>query len=85
MSGPVDWFWREYAAQDEAKKEQKNKNFTTKKKKETIQAIKLYNHPPPRWILAPTWLPYDTRDPRLCEECNGGLERECVCVCVCLE
>lgn len=42
MSGPVD-VWHGWVARDEAKKEQKNKNFTTKKKKETIQAIKLYN------------------------------------------
>lgn len=60
-----------------AKKEQKNKNFTTKKKKETIQAIKLYNQLTTSWILAPTWLPYDTRDPTLCPECDR--------VCVCLE
>lgn len=40
-------------AQDEAKKEQKNKNLTTKKKKETTQAIKLYNQPTTTLDLRP--------------------------------
>jgi len=58
---------------------------TTKKKKETIGAIKLYNHRPARWIPAPTWFSfYDTGDPRLCRECDSGLKRECACVCVCV-
>lgn len=69
-------------AQDEAKKEQKNKNFTTKKKKETIQAIKLYNQSTTTQDFDPTWLPYDTRDPRLFWECDRGSEQEHVCACV---
>lgn len=82
-------WWRMFGmskgAQDEAKKEQKNKNFTTKSKKKTPKQSKQLSYIiylPPCWILAPTWLLYDTRDPRPCQECDRGSEWHRVCVCV---
>lgn len=57
-------------------------NFTTKKKKETIQAIKLYNQPTTMLDFGPMRLSYHTRDPRLREECD---RRSGWHLCVCLE
>lgn len=57
--------------QDEAMKEQKNRNFDYKEKEKKEQQSKQLSYIinlPQRWIFAPTWLlSYDTRDPRLCK------------------
>ncbi len=66
----------------ERTKEQKT-SLQRKRKKQSKQLSYIIN-PPPRWIWAPTWLPYNTRDPRLCQECGRGSERVCVCVCMCV-
>lgn len=56
----------------------KEQKLHYREKKETIQAIKLHNQPTP--TLAPTWLPYDTRDPRLHKNVAGVWTSVCVCV-----
>lgn len=81
MSGPAD-VWHEQVAQDEAKKEQKNKNFTTEKKKETIQAIKLHNQPTTMLDFGPHVTP---GTPGCVKNVAGVRSKECVYACVCLE
>lgn len=62
------------------RKNKRTKTWLQRKKKQPKQLSYIIN-PQPRWIWAPTWLPYDTRDPRLCRECDGFR----VTLCVCLE
>lgn len=72
-------------AQDEAKKEQKNKNFTTEKKKETIRAIKLHNQPTATLDFGPHVASLRHQGPQAVSRMWQGFGAKCVCVCVCLE
>lgn len=65
------------------RKNKRTKTSLQRKRKKQSKQLSYIISPPPCWILAPTWLPYDTRDPRLCQECGRGSEqRVCVCLCV---
>lgn len=63
------------------RKNKRTKTWLQRKRKKQPKQLSYIINPQPRWIWAPTWLPYDTRDPRLCRECDGFR----VTLCVCLE
>lgn len=83
MSGPAD-VWHEQVAQDEAKKEQKNKNFTTEKKKETIQAIKLHNQPTTMLDFGPHVASLRHQGPQAVSRMWQGFGAKSVCMLVCV-
>lgn len=81
-----DW-WMFGASRRRGMRPRKNKRTKTslqrRRKKQSKQLSYIINLPQ-RWILAPTWLPYNTRDPRLRKNV-AGVRSESVFECVCLE
>lgn len=62
------------------RKNKRTKTWLQRKRKKQPKQLSYIINPQPRWIWAPTWFPYDTRDPRLCRECDGFRETLCVCL-----